>query len=43
LWQKLNVVQRNQVYFVGVHWHYSDILAINAILDDLFKYLVDSG
>jgi iron complex transport system substrate-binding protein len=42
LWQKLNVVQRNQVYFVNSHWHHSDIFAINAILDDLFKYLVST-
>jgi iron complex transport system substrate-binding protein len=42
LWAKLNVVQRNQVHLVGVHWHNSDILAIDAILDDLFKYLVDT-
>jgi iron complex transport system substrate-binding protein len=40
LWAKLDVVQRDQVYLVGSHWHSSDILAINAILDDLFKYLV---
>jgi iron complex transport system substrate-binding protein len=39
LWQQLNVVQRNQVYFVGIHWSNADIFAINAILDDLFKYL----
>ncbi|MBF2050499.1 MAG: iron-siderophore ABC transporter substrate-binding protein [Elainella sp. C42_A2020_010] len=42
LWAKLNVVQRDQVHFVGMHWHNSDILAINAILDDLFKYLVNT-
>jgi len=42
LWSKLNVVQRDQVHLVGMHWHNSDILAINAILDDLFKYLVNT-
>ncbi|WP_316433967.1 iron-siderophore ABC transporter substrate-binding protein [Leptolyngbya sp. NK1-12] len=42
LWQRLNVVQRNQVYFVGVHWSNPDIFAINAVLDDLEKYLVNS-
>ncbi|PIG91348.1 iron-siderophore ABC transporter substrate-binding protein [Gloeocapsopsis sp. IPPAS B-1203] len=42
LWQQLNVVQRNQVYLVGEHWHESDILAINAIIDDLFNYLVNT-
>jgi iron complex transport system substrate-binding protein len=41
LLRQLKVVQRNQVYFVGAHWHNSDIFAINAILDDLFKYLVN--
>ncbi|MEP0959066.1 iron-siderophore ABC transporter substrate-binding protein [Microcoleus sp. FACHB-1515] len=42
LWARLNVVQRDQVHLVGAHWHNSDIFAINAILDDLFKYLVDT-
>jgi iron complex transport system substrate-binding protein len=42
LWRQLKVFQRNQVYFVGTHWHYSDIFAINAILDDLYKYLVNT-
>lgn len=42
LWSQLKVVQKNQVYLVGAHWHSSDIFAINAILDDLEKYLVNS-
>ena len=43
LWQKLNVVQNDRVYFVGGYWHDSgSILAINEILDDLEKYLIDS-
>jgi len=42
LWQQLNVVQRNQVYFVSGYWSNADIFAINAIVDDLFKYLVDA-
>jgi iron complex transport system substrate-binding protein len=42
LWQQLNAVQRNQVYFVREHWHEPDIFAINAILDDLEKYLINS-
>lgn len=41
LWSKLKVVQNNKVYLVGSHWHNSDIFAINAILDDLEKYLVN--
>ena len=42
LWRQLNVVQRDRVYFVGQHWHSSDIFAIHAMLDDLFKYLVNT-
>ncbi|MDZ8110155.1 MAG: iron-siderophore ABC transporter substrate-binding protein [Nostoc sp. DedQUE12a] len=42
LWQKLKVVQKNQVYFVdSSHWYAFDVLAMNAIVDDLFKYLVN--
>lgn len=43
LWSQLKVFQRNQVYFVGAHWHGADIFAINAILDDLEKYLVQDS
>jgi ABC-type Fe3+-hydroxamate transport system substrate-binding protein len=42
LWQHLNVVRHNQVCFVGEHWHESDVYAINAILDDLFRALVET-
>ncbi|NJK51377.1 iron-siderophore ABC transporter substrate-binding protein [Candidatus Gracilibacteria bacterium] len=42
LWGHLKVFQQNKVYFVGGHWHSSDIFAINAILDDLFEYLVNN-
>jgi iron complex transport system substrate-binding protein len=41
LWQHLKVVQNNRVYFVGFHWHSSDIFAMHNILDDLEKYLVN--
>lgn len=42
LWQKLNVVQNDRVYFVGGYWHDSgNILAINEILNDLEKYLAN--
>ncbi|MCG9892084.1 MAG: iron-siderophore ABC transporter substrate-binding protein [Thermosynechococcaceae cyanobacterium MS004] len=41
LWSQLEAVQKNKVYLVGAHWHNSDIFAINAILDDLEKYLVN--
>jgi iron complex transport system substrate-binding protein len=42
LWQQLSAVQHNQVYFVGEHWHEADVFAINAILDDLEKYLINT-
>jgi iron complex transport system substrate-binding protein len=43
LWQKLKAVQRNRVYLVDFErWHAFDILAMNAVIDDLFKYLVDT-
>jgi iron complex transport system substrate-binding protein len=44
LWQKLKVVQQNRVYFVDSdHWYAFDVLAINAVIDDLFKYLVNKN
>lgn len=42
LWRQLDVVQRDRVYFVGEHWHNPDFFAINAMLDDLFKHLVNT-
>lgn len=42
LWSQLEVFQKNKVYFVGGHWHHSDIFAINTILDDLEKYLINT-
>jgi iron complex transport system substrate-binding protein len=42
LWQQLKVVQRDRICLVGMHWHSSDIFAVNAILDDLFKCLVET-
>jgi iron complex transport system substrate-binding protein len=42
LWRQLKAVQRNQVYFVdGLSWHEGDIFAINTIIDDFFRYLID--
>ncbi|MEM8830128.1 MAG: iron-siderophore ABC transporter substrate-binding protein [Cyanobacteria bacterium P01_G01_bin.19] len=42
LWQKLKAVQQERVYVVGQHWHNAgSILAVNAVLDDLEKYLVN--
>lgn len=40
LWQQLNVVQRGRVYEVPSYWIGSSILSANAVIDDLFKYLV---
>jgi iron complex transport system substrate-binding protein len=43
LWQKLKVVQQDRVYFVDAgHWHALDILAMNTVIDDLYKYLVNT-
>jgi iron complex transport system substrate-binding protein len=42
LWNQLNVVQLDRVHLVGTHWHSSDIFAINAILDDIEKHLVNT-
>jgi iron complex transport system substrate-binding protein len=42
LWNQLNVVQLDRVHVVEAHWHSSDIFAINAILDDIKKYLVNT-
>ena len=43
LWRQLKAVQQNHVYLVdSAHWHGQDILAMNAIIDDLFKYLVNT-
>ncbi|MES1021423.1 iron-siderophore ABC transporter substrate-binding protein [Gloeocapsa sp. BRSZ] len=43
LWQKLSVVQKNRVYTVDSgYWYAGNILAANAILDDLFKYLLNN-
>lgn len=40
LWQKLNVVQSKRVYTVDSgYWWLGNILAANAILDDLYQYL----
>lgn len=41
LWQQLKAFQSNKIYFVNEgHWHSWDYLSINAVIDDLFKYLV---
>ncbi|MBD2335854.1 iron-siderophore ABC transporter substrate-binding protein [Calothrix sp. FACHB-156] len=40
LWQNLKAVQKNKVYIVPEYWIGGGILAANAIIDDLFQYLV---
>ena len=42
LWSKLNAVQQGRVYDVPGYWYGTGPIAANLILDDLFKYLVDS-
>ncbi|MBC1222479.1 iron-siderophore ABC transporter substrate-binding protein [Nostoc sp. UCD121] len=42
LWQNLKAVQKNKVYLVPDYWIGSGILAANAIIDDLFKYVIDT-
>ena len=43
LWQKLKAVQNERVFIVDSgYWIFGNVLAANAILDDLFRYLVDS-
>jgi iron complex transport system substrate-binding protein len=42
LWQNLKAVQNNKVYLVPDYWIGSGILAANAIIDDLFKYLINT-
>ena len=43
LWQKLKAVQNERVFIVDSgYWIFGNVLAANAILDDLFQYLVNS-
>ena len=43
LWQRLNAVQQNRVYYVDpTVWRARTLLAADAIIDDLFKYLIDT-
>lgn len=43
LWQQLKAVQAGRVYTVPSYWIGSGPIAANAILDDLFTYLVESA
>ncbi|GAB1539471.1 iron-siderophore ABC transporter substrate-binding protein [Scytonema sp. NUACC21] len=43
LWKKLKAVQQNHVYFVnGDAWRGGNLIAANFVIDDLFKYLVNT-
>ncbi|MEO0707257.1 MAG: iron-siderophore ABC transporter substrate-binding protein [Cyanobacteria bacterium J06649_5] len=42
LWQKLRAVQENHVYIIDyMTWRGGNLIAANAVIDDLFKYLVN--
>ncbi|MFN6484875.1 MULTISPECIES: iron-siderophore ABC transporter substrate-binding protein [unclassified Nostoc] len=44
LWQTLNVVQNQRVYSVdSSYWIFGSILSANAIIDDLYKYLLKAA
>jgi iron complex transport system substrate-binding protein len=44
LWKKLRAVQQNHVYFVDfATWTGSNLLAADAVIDDLFKYLINNN
>lgn len=40
LWKQLKAVQQNRVYQVPSYWIGSSILSAHAVIDDLFKYLL---
>ncbi|HIK06849.1 MAG TPA: iron-siderophore ABC transporter substrate-binding protein [Trichormus sp. M33_DOE_039] len=41
IWKNLKAVKENKVYLVPSYWIGSGMLAANAIVDDLFKYLIN--
>lgn len=43
LWQRLNAVQQGRVYAVPSYWIGSGPIAANAILDDLYQYLLETA
>ncbi len=43
LWQKLTAVQAKRVSQVPNYWIGSGPIAANAVLDDLFKYLIEQS
>jgi iron complex transport system substrate-binding protein len=43
LWQQLRAVQRNRVYVIDyMTWRGGNLLAADAVIDDLFQYLVNT-
>ncbi|MCG6138594.1 MAG: iron-siderophore ABC transporter substrate-binding protein [Nostoc sp. LLA-1] len=43
LWKRLNAVQKNHVYLVDpTAWYGASLTAANAVLDDLYKYLLNT-
>jgi iron complex transport system substrate-binding protein len=43
LWTKLEAVEQGKVYEVGDYWIGTGVIAANAMLDDLFEYLVEDN
>lgn len=43
LWQRLQAVQKDRIFLVPSYWIGSGPLAADAIVDDLFKYLLAEG
>lgn len=43
LWSRLNAVQQDQVYEVPEYWIGDGPIAANAVIDDLFKYLLNEA
>jgi iron complex transport system substrate-binding protein len=43
LWQQLKAVQQNRVYIIDyMTWRGGNLIAADAVIDDLFKYLVNT-
>ncbi|PSB23096.1 iron-siderophore ABC transporter substrate-binding protein, partial [filamentous cyanobacterium CCP2] len=42
LWSTLSAVQQGRVYEVPGYWIGDGPIAANAVIDDLFKYLVET-
>ncbi|MTF40494.1 iron-siderophore ABC transporter substrate-binding protein [Cyanobacterium aponinum] len=41
LWQQLEAVKTNQAYQIPPYWNVPSLIAAHAVIDDLFRYLVD--